>query len=50
MVAQMFNEFGLVIILLIVGFIIWRKRSKRRKAINAKYNPNDERTIKKSEK
>lgn len=41
-----FNQFGLVVILAIVGFVVWRVRSARRRAINAKYNPNDERSIK----
>lgn len=41
-----FNQFGLVVILALVGFIVWRARVARRKAINAKYNPNDKRSIK----
>lgn len=41
-----FEQFGLVVILAIVGFIVLRMRAKRRKAINKKYNPNDTRTIK----
>lgn len=40
-----FNEYGLVVILAIVFFVVWRFRSNRRKAINKKYNPNDTRTI-----
>jgi len=43
---QYFNEFGLTVIVIIVALVIMRLRSKRRKAINAKYNPNDTRTIK----
>ena len=40
-----FNEYGLVVILALVGFMVWRMRSKRRLAINKKYNPDDTRTI-----
>ncbi|MCQ2576710.1 MAG: Gldg family protein [Treponema sp.] len=40
-----FEQFGLAIILVIVWFIVWRARTKRRKAINKKYNPDDKRTI-----
>lgn len=41
-----FEQYGLVVILALVGCIVLRMRSKRRKAINKKYNPNDTRTIK----
>ena len=40
-----FNEYGLVVILAVVGLMVWRMRSKRRTAINKKYNPDDTRTI-----
>lgn len=43
---KFFEQYGLVVILAIVGFIVWRMRTNRRKAINKKYNPNDTRTIK----
>jgi len=45
-----FNEAGLAILVAAAGFIVWRLRSKRRKAINAKYNPNDTRTVVKEKK
>jgi len=45
-----FNEIGLAILVAVCGFIVWRMRSKRRKAINAKYNPNDSRTVVKEKK
>ncbi len=40
-----FNQYGLVVILIIVGLLVLRGRSIRRRAINKKYNPNDSRTI-----
>jgi len=50
-IMKYFNQFGLVVILIIVFVIVMRIRSKRRKAINKRYNPDDTRTIeKKSEK
>ena len=42
---QYFNEFGLAIIVVIAGFIVWRMRTKRRERIREKYNPNDTRII-----
>jgi len=41
-----FNQYGLVVLVLFAGFIVWRRRTARRKQINEKYNPNDERIIK----
>ena len=43
---KFFEQYGLVVILAATGFVVWRLRLKRRKAINNKYNPNDTRTIK----
>ena len=40
-----FNEYGLVAMLAVAGLIVLRIRSKRRAAINRKYNPDDTRTI-----
>lgn len=40
-----FNQYGLAVIVAVVFFVVWRLRSKRRKAINKKYNPNDTRTV-----
>lgn len=47
---KIFNEWGLVILLAVGGFIVWKLRNKRRKAINKLYNPNDTRTVEKGEK
>ena len=40
---QMFNEFGLALIVLIIGLIVWRMRVLRKIRINRQYNPDDER-------
>lgn len=42
-----FNEYGLVIILILVGLFVLKARSKHRREINKKYNPNDTRIISK---
>lgn len=41
-----FEIAGLTVLVAIAGFVVWRIRSRRRKAINNKYNPDDTRTIK----
>lgn len=41
--AQYFNIIGIVVLVALFGFIVYRKRSRRRLAIQKKYNPNDER-------
>lgn len=45
-----FNEVGLAALVALAGLLVWRLRTKRRKAINAKYNPNDTRIIVKEKK
>ena len=43
---KFFNQYGLVVILLLAGLFVWKARSKRRREINKKYNPNElEKTI-----
>lgn len=42
-VARFFNQFGLAVLVVAAGLVVWRKREKRRRAIHAKYNPNDAR-------
>lgn len=44
---KFFNQYGLVVIVIITGLGVWRSRTKRRRAINKKYNPDDTRTISK---
>ena len=39
--TQFFNEFGLTILVALVGLIVWRERSKRRRRIRETYNPDD---------
>ena len=40
-----FCQYGLVLILVVCGLLVLRSRSRRRRQINKKYNPNDTRTI-----
>ena len=40
---QLFNEYGLTILVMIAGLIVWRMRIKRKAKINKLYNPDDER-------
>lgn len=42
-IAQIFNQFGLAVLVAIAGLIVWRLRNKHRKEIRLRYNPNDER-------
>ena len=42
---KIFCEFGIAVIFVLVGFIVWKNRETRRRNINHKYNPNDTRTI-----
>ena len=39
--TQFFNEFGLTVLVALVGLIVWRERSKRRRRIRETYNPDD---------
>lgn len=41
--VKYFNQFGLVLLVVLTGLIVWRSRVKRRKLIRNKYNPNDTR-------
>ena len=45
-IAKYFNQFGLVILVAVAGFVVLRLRTKRRKQIREKYNPNDSRQVK----
>lgn len=47
MIMQYFNEFGIAILVVIAGIIVWRLRTKRRREINREYNPDDNRFIEK---
>ena len=45
-IMQYFNQFGLVVLVAVCGLVILKKRSARRRQIDEKYNPDDERRIK----
>ena len=47
---QLFNEYGLAILVLVAGLIIWRMRIKRKERINRFYNPDDDRFIENNKK
>ena len=47
---QLLNEYGLAVLVLLAGLIVWRLRIKRKARINRLYNPDDERFIEKTEK
>jgi len=49
-IVQYFNEFGIAVLVVIAGFIAWRIRSRRRKQIRLKYNPEDSREVVKEKK
>ena len=48
-VSQYFNEFGIAIIVVLLGLFMWHHRGKRKTAIHNTYNPNDTRISKKEE-
>lgn len=45
LIFRSFNQFGLAIIVAIIGLFVWRERNKHKKEIRSRYNPNDDRTI-----
>ena len=47
---QLFNEYGLAVLVLIAGLIVWRMRIKRKVRINRFYNPDDDRFIENDKK
>ncbi len=44
---KILNQYGLAVLVALVGLLVWRLRTARRRAINRKYNPDDTRTISK---
>ncbi|MCQ2589718.1 MAG: Gldg family protein [Treponema sp.] len=48
-VIQYFNQFGLPLLVIIAGIIVWRLRAKRRRRINKEFNPDDKRFVEKTE-
>ena len=47
---QLFNEYGLAVLVLLAGLIVWRMRIKRKARINRFYNPDDDRFIENDKK
>lgn len=45
-IVKLLNEFGLALVVLLIGFLVWRMRLAKRYLIHQKYNPNDLRIIK----
>lgn len=43
---KLFNQFGLVVLVALCGLVVIKKRNARRRKIDEKYNPDDERRIK----
>ena len=44
---QYFNEFGIPLFVIIAGIIVYVLRKNRKRLINERYNPDDNRTIQK---
>lgn len=43
--AKLFNQYGLTLLVILIGFIVWRMRQMRRRIIRNRYNPNDSRDL-----
>lgn len=48
--VKILNEIGLSIVVILIGFIVWRMRAARKFLIHQKYNPEDTRIISKKTK
>ena len=44
-IAKYLNEYGLVVLVLIIGLLVWQHRTARRRRIRLVYNPNDSREV-----
>ena len=44
-IAKYINEYGLVVLVVIIGLIVWQRRNIRRRKIRMTYNPNDSREV-----
>ncbi|MBP5403244.1 MAG: GldG family protein [Treponema sp.] len=49
LIIQLLNEFGLAVIVVLIGFVAWRMKITRQYLIGQKYNPNDSRFIDKKD-
>ncbi len=43
--AKYFNQFGLVVLIVLIGFAVWQVRNSRRRQIRLTYNPDDSREV-----
>lgn len=43
--AKFFNQYGLVIIVVLIGLVVWQQRNARRRRIRMLFNPDDSREI-----
>lgn len=48
--VKVLNEIGLSVVVILIGFIVWRMRAARKFLIHQKYNPEDTRVISKKTK
>ena len=44
-IAKYFNQFGLVLLVILVGFVVWQLRGLKRRNIRMRYDPDDSREI-----
>ena len=44
-IAKYFNQYGLVVLVVLAGFIVWQQRAARRRKLRLRYNPDDSREI-----
>lgn len=49
-IVKLLNEYGLAVVVLLVGFVVWRMRLARRYLIHQKYNSDDSRIVSSQEK
>lgn len=50
LIVKLLNQYGLAIVVILIGFIVWRMRLAKKYLIQQKYNPEDSRTIQKNSK
>lgn len=50
LIVKLLNQFGLALVVILIGFIVWRMRLAKRYLIHQRYNPEDSRTLTKESK